>query len=126
MSIEWKDDYKIGDAEIDAQHQELFSRVNRFLLASDTTSLIKCAVSMYKYTRQHFSHEESLMRQIRYPDMPRHVEEHNRLITRLNGVAGAIALEKLDKTTWESFLTDWLIGHIAASDAKLAAYVRAQ
>ncbi len=36
MGIEWKDSYRIGDPEIDAQHQEWFGKINAFLSASAT------------------------------------------------------------------------------------------
>jgi hemerythrin len=35
MTIEWKDDDKIGNAAIDVQHQVWFARINRFLEATE-------------------------------------------------------------------------------------------
>ena len=34
----WNDSYRIGHPEMDAEHQELFHRVNTFLQARDKTS----------------------------------------------------------------------------------------
>jgi len=33
MTLHWQDSNKIGDADIDAQHQNLFALVNTFLAA---------------------------------------------------------------------------------------------
>ncbi len=35
MPLEWNDDYKVDHAEMDAQHRQLFIRVNDFLGAKD-------------------------------------------------------------------------------------------
>jgi hemerythrin len=123
MGLEWKDVYEIGHAEIDDQHEELFGRVNDFLMAADTTSLTISALEMYRYTRNHFGHEEDLMRQIRYPATATHIERHNHLISRLNEVSRDIAKGTLDLKDLEVFLSDWLLVHISVYDKKLAAYV---
>jgi hypothetical protein len=58
MQIEWKDSFKLGDAEIDTQHQQLFALANEFLQASGKAELTLCAIQLYKYTREHFEVEE--------------------------------------------------------------------
>lgn len=123
MSIEWKDSYKIGDAEIDAQHEELFRLVNRFLAAQDKAALTLCAMQLFKYTREHFAHEEKLMQELNYPEFKMHVAWHNALISRLNKVSEMIANDTLDKAELQVFITDWALYHIPREDAKLAAYI---
>jgi hemerythrin len=124
MTIEWKPAYKIGNADIDAQHQGLFNLANAFLAASNKATLTACAMGMFRYTREHFNHEETLMRLVNYPSLAGHVQQHNDLIARLNDIAGNIANITLSKRDLESFLTDWLLGHIRMCDTKLAAYVK--
>jgi hemerythrin-like metal-binding protein len=123
MSLEWNDAYKIGNAEIDAQHQELFGLANKFLNATDKGSLSVCAMSFFKYTRQHFKHEEGLMEKLRYPGTKGHIAEHSKLISRLGSVAEGIANETLNFQELESFISAWLNDHIGTSDKQLAAYV---
>ncbi len=46
MTIEWNDRYRIGDPEIDAQHQAWFGKINDFLsvseqIANETIDLVK-------------------------------------------------------------------------------------
>lgn len=126
MALHWQDSYKISDADIDAQHQKLFELVNSFLTATDKVGLTLGAMSMFKYTREHFTHEESLMRTLKYPATKAHVEQHNALISRLNAVADSIYKDTLARSDLESFLSDWLVQHIENSDAKLAAYIKLQ
>ena len=126
MTIEWNDCYKIGHAEIDAQHQELFDRINKFLTATDKSALMLGAMSLFQYTREHFTHEETLMRTLHYPSIAAHVKQHNDLLSRLNMVAQSIAKENLVRADLEAFLADWLFNHLATSDTKLAAYVKLQ
>ena len=73
MTIRWTDADKIGHEQIDAEHQQLFELVNQFLQASDKGSLTLNAMGMFKYTREHFTHEEDLMRELGYPSIRDHV-----------------------------------------------------
>ncbi|APW46452.1 bacteriohemerythrin [Rhodoferax antarcticus] len=124
MTTQWKDTYKIGDTEIDNQHQELFRKINTFLEAQGKTELVASAMGLYKYTREHFGHEEQLMQRVGYPGLVPHVEQHNDLVNRLNEISQSIANETLVTADLEKFLTDWLLTHIRSSDTKLAAYVK--
>lgn len=123
MTIEWRDAYKIGDREIDAQHREIFLKANAFLDALDKDVLTEYAMAFFQYTREHFKHEEALMRKLSYPALAGHVQQHNDLIERLNDIAANIANDELTYKKLESFLTDWLLGHIRTFDTKLAAYI---
>ena len=126
MTIPWHDSYKIGDADIDAQHRELFGRINKFLAADDRAGLTACAMSLFQYTREHFSFEEAAMRRVAYPAVAAHIAEHNALLSRLNEVADSIGKDTLDRLELEEFLSDWLFSHIGTSDARLAVYLTAR
>lgn len=123
IPIEWSDSYKINHAEIDAQHQELFVRVSKFLQTTDKANLTTGAMSFFKYTREHFALEEQLMRQLDYPDIDLHNTEHNALITKLNANSRSIAIDTLDAAGLATFLTNWLLNHFAATDARFAKFV---
>lgn len=123
MTVQWNDALKTGDAEIDAQHIELFRRVNLLLEMSDTLSQTKCIISLFKFTREHSSHEEYVMRKIRFPGIFPHLIEHNALLTQLNRVAESIANETFVKQDWREFFSVWLIHHIETSDRHLVAYL---
>jgi hemerythrin len=123
MAIQWKDEYRIGDEEIDAQHEEIFKRANAFLEIMDIAALTEYAVGFFQYTRDHFSHEESLMRELDYPEITGHLQQHKDLLARLNSLARKIGSEELTHQEFEIFLIDWLVDHIRIYDTKLAAYI---
>ena len=126
MSIQWNDSYRIGHADIDAQHEELFRRANQFLVANGKPALLAFAISLYKYTRQHFAQEEELMRSINYPDYEKHRLQHEALVNRLEVLSGNITDDAVNKAEFEEFTSYWLLKHIASSDTKLAAYIDSQ
>jgi hemerythrin len=126
MKIDWKDSYKIGNADIDAEHEMWFEVINRFLEATDKESLVLCETQMYRYTQVHFAHEEKLMRRINYPGIRDHIEQHNALVAKLYGITLQIASDTLDRNEWRNYLSSWLIKHIATTDTRLAAYVQSE
>ncbi len=126
MSLEWNNAYKIGNVEIDAQHQEIFRLANNFLNATNKGSLSVCAMGFFKHTREHFKHEEDLMKSLNYPGLKEHLVQHSELISLLNDVAKSIADDSLEMTDLEAFLSAWLLGHIGTFDKSLAAYAKLQ
>jgi len=126
VSIQWNDSYRIGHADIDAQHEELFRRSNQFLVANGKPALLAFAISLYKYTRQHFAQEEELMRSIHYPDYEKHKLQHEALVRKLEVLSENITDDALNKAEFEEFTSYWLLKHIASSDTKLAAYIDSQ
>jgi hemerythrin len=126
MKLEWKDSYKLGDAEIDAQHQQLFAMANAFLEAQGKTALTLCAMVLYKHTRQHFEAEEAMMRKLHVPSLEAHVEWHNTMITRLNAISQSIQSDTLREQDLISLMTEWAHTHILVQDAELAQFLAKQ
>ena len=91
MAIEWRDSYSLGDAEIDAQHQTMFALVNALLAATEKSHLAAAVANLFKHTRDHFTHEETIMRKMDYPGMQAHVEQHNTLLSKLGNASELIA-----------------------------------
>lgn len=123
MSLIWLDRYKIGDAEIDRQHQVLFQLANQFLAAQDRSSRIACSMTLFRHTQEHFEHEEGLMRRIAYPHIGAHFKEHSALLSKVNGFSVQIAADTLNNAELEAFLADWLVRHMVTSDTQLAAHL---
>jgi hemerythrin len=123
MHLQWKDSYKIGDAEIDAQHQHFFDLANNFLAAKDKIQLTHCAMAIYKHTRIHFNYEEKLMRQVCYPGLQDHLDWHNQMISHLNTISAAIAGDTMRTLDLVSVIEDWALNHIPVHDADLIQYL---
>jgi hemerythrin-like metal-binding protein len=81
---------------------------------------------MNQYTREHLKYEEQLMRDIRYPGIDSHLQQHRGLLTKLSEIEAQIDNDTLDILQWTSFLSDWLLNHIRVHDTKLAAFVNRQ
>ena len=123
--IAWNDKYRIGDAAIDEQHEEIFLRAADVIAASTRDGQAMCAMRLYQYAVTHFSHEEELMFRLRYPEIEDHLRQHEQLLTRLREIMRTIAKDCMVKADLESFISRWLLDHIAHVDARLAAYVKA-
>jgi len=123
MTIEWKDSYEIGDAVIDAEHKQLFRLANQFLAARGQAAQQAAAMQLYKHAREHFEHEENLMRVIKFPDLKTHTERHNQMIARLNDVSQGIGQGELDGEALHALMLDWALHHIAYYDVQLLTYL---
>lgn len=125
MDINWSDRYAIGHALTDAEHQALFALAREFAAATDQKTLQSLFMQLYKHTREHFAHEEALMRTINYPDYRAHMEQHNRMISRLNEISAQIGKNQHRHEALESWVNDWVVQHIAHADTKLESYLKA-
>lgn len=122
--IVWHDAYKIGDANIDVQHQEIFIRAADVIAATTRDAQLMCAMRLKQYALTHFSHEEDLMHRLHYTRAEVHVQQHLNLIERLAEISRNIADDSLDKGKLEEFIAHWLLTHIANEDTKLAAFLK--
>jgi hemerythrin len=121
MALEWKEKYRIGDGQVDAQHQEWFQLANRFLMTCDEQSFSASGEAFFHYTRHHFFHEESLMRERQYPLAAAHAKEHEKLLSTLTKILG-IGRSVLSKEELDDFVNYCLVKHITTHDAPLAKY----
>ena len=124
MPLEWKDSYRVGHADIDTQHHELF-RLATMLISSEThDERIAYTNGLYDHTRNHFTHEEGIMRSVHFPEIDAHMSEHKGLLLRLDVIAKDIAAGTLAGNELEVFVADWLVTHMTTFDAKLSSYVK--
>jgi hemerythrin len=120
----WSERFCIGDETIDAQHCYLFALANELLTTTGKVALTQCAMKLFRYVREHFNHEEALMRRIGYPDEQDHVHLHDELITRLATISQAIQQDEWSSQEMELFMVRWLLGHILQVDIRLAEYMK--
>ena len=127
--FEWKPEYSVHIAEIDAQHQRLFALASELHAALSQgrgyAVLEHCLTSLVDYTKSHFANEEGLMDKYRYPQAMAHKDEHDKL------TAQVLELQKrfrAGETTLSlgvmMFLKNWLERHIAGSDQQYSVYIR--
>lgn len=111
----WNENYALGDAIVDQQHQSMFSLANEILQASDVTALVKKTMELYKHIREHFEQEEKFLKQINYPDYATHVRVHNTMLTKLNSISEQIHSRQIAQPILENFMQLW-INHITSDD----------
>ena len=87
-SFGWKDSYKVGDKQIDAEHKNLFDIAQKAFEVVEPEGRAKkvksIVVSLYGYVQTHFAHEEEFMTMIRYPKVEAHKKLHQKIMQDLN------------------------------------------
>lgn len=130
----WKDNYELGVPVIDAQHKELFRRVESFLQVlrsknSWTEKIPKINETlefMQRYVVEHFRDEEKYQQSIDYPGYEIHKEIHDGMVNYVLEVSKQYEQSHNNEQLMQQFggrLLAWLINHVAAEDQRIAEYV---
>ena len=131
MAIEWDDRVVTGNELIDAQHRELFARVNKLLEAYSSGRgkqvVLQTLAYLQEYTTEHFAAEEDAMRACSYPEMEAHRQAHAEFISGI-----AELRQETNRQGAGDYLTimtnrllvDWLLNHVKNTDRALADYLR--
>ncbi len=130
--LQWTSALAIGVPEIDAQHQELFRRVDRLaeqLAAEDRAGTQRTLAFLREYVVVHFAAEERLMEETAYAGLAVHVEEHR----RFTGVVRTIDRQLRDGAPvgpilqrLEREVAAWLRDHVATIDRALGRHLAAR
>ena len=127
--FKWKDDFRIGLDDIDAQHKIFLGYINQCYDAVTVNKqtgvppdLVK---KLKKYAEIHFSFEERMMEFCGFPEQEKHLELHRHFTNEI------LKLEK-SRLAGESTATlknilammrDWFLNHIIVEDKKLVLYL---
>ncbi len=114
----WDDKYSVKNPEIDQQHKGMFELGSQLSEVSDIRDIKSIIMRLYKYTREHFSYEEKMMRSIGFPLLAEHTLLHENLITKLNKISSESIDTDEDVHRFKRFIWDWLIDHIMNEDKK--------
>ena len=123
MKVEWKDEYNIGIASIDRQHQKLFvylSDIRLALINDDQEEAIQKAIqNLIDYGIEHFSFEEALLKEGNYDLLDEHHELHNSYNEKLIRFKNKL-VHNDDPMGTELiiFIKKWLLEHILVEDMK--------
>lgn len=150
FSISWQDHWTLNIDPIDEEHRALVAGLNRlaerFLppLGAETAdkpggggdltpaeakeaaarhqALIAALEVLADQAREHFRHEEALMRAIDYPELAAHRSEHALLMAEYVELVRDLerqATTQLDGETLAA-LQHWLVGHMVGADRDYA------
>ena len=126
--LEWNDDFSVGLASVDYQHNRLVEMINALdeavSVGSDEEKLRGIIKELYAYTEYHFTTEEEMMRAAGSPLSEhyfRHKAEHDKFTAKIRPLAD---VSPLDASTLNDALFDylirWLVDHILGSDKEMA------
>ena len=121
--VEWEPRLSVGIDGIDAEHRQLIGYINQLHDAMregrGKEVVGRVCDSLVTYTKNHFGHEEQLLRRHRYTDLAAHVALHTRLTTQVTDLqkrlGEAAAVNTIEMMT---FLRTWLTDHILQADKK--------
>ncbi|MCK9207256.1 MAG: bacteriohemerythrin [Salinivirgaceae bacterium] len=124
----WRDNFSVGNQIIDDQHKKLIAIINRLYQSymdkkqvDEISSIMK---ELADYTRYHFTTEENLIREKKYPFIAEHIKEHDFFIEELRNFK-----EQFDSSPSiltlkvMTFLQKWLRDHILVNDQKYKEYI---
>ena len=124
----WSDDYSVGIKEIDEQHKRLFEIINELHNAMKEAKaksvLGKVIKDLIDYTEFHFSSEEILLKNCKYPDFNQHKIIHDQFTAKVK----EFERKYLSDTVLLSqeivqYLKDWLVKHIKESDKQYSMFI---
>lgn len=133
--LQWKEEYEVGVAEIDEQHQKLIDIANRVYelmrneLALDKyDQIVEILQELKEYTVYHFHFEEGLMQKAKYKKRFSHKLLHQEFLAQVEAVDLSAVDEEQDAYLVRimDFIANWLIEHIVGEDKKVGKSVRAQ
>ncbi|MDH4226558.1 MAG: bacteriohemerythrin [Deltaproteobacteria bacterium] len=121
--IEWSDTYSVKNPSIDTQHKKLIGIINELHDAigegKGRDIVGKVISELVKYTKTHFSDEEKLMAEKKYPWLDEHKKFHQDLTGQVVNFErefkdGKVALSHEVR----KFLRGWILEHIMKEDTK--------
>ena len=116
--FKWEDDYSLGVANIDQQHQYMFQLANE-IQYSTPTEFKRYAEKLYQYTKYHFDEEEQYYKEIGSPLLKEHLKLHNQLLDSLVLIVeeSLSTYEKFERL--KNFYLNWLVDHILYQDRRV-------
>ncbi len=128
--VRWTERLAVGVEEIDAQHQELYRRVDLFLRAlderrarSEVTSLV---TYLDEYVCSHFASEQQMMELAGYDGLGDHMVEHHWFEEEYRRLAAQLEQEGVSPELAQALvwlLAGWLDYHLEHTDRKLGAFL---
>ena len=127
--VSWDDNLSVGIEMIDNDHKKLLTLINNLQTAvyypTGEGFERQALEEVVNYTKYHFQREEDLMQKHGYPDYEAHKQQHEEMVSKVNGFVTAYEENRegaIEEAT--QFLKTWLINHIAGTDQRYTPYLR--
>ena len=114
-----------GEAELDAQHDGIFSRIDRLKKLSFESDTLPAAEvrELLDFLANHFATEERLAQAAKI-EFFLHGQEHGRNLRLLDKAVNELENGKLDRHTFLRYLEYWFEQHITDFDKRFAARLK--
>ena len=127
--LEWRDDFCIGIAEVDHEHQVLIGLINAVhaALGADRSAerIEEFLGEIHARISAHFALEEKDMRSRRYPEFDPHKVDHERLLDDIRDIMDDYSLRGvLDDQALSNRLATWFGDHFKTYDARLHSFLQ--
>jgi len=121
--LEWDESFATGVKKFDEEHKVLFKMVNDLHDAMQQKrskeAIGQILHGLADYTVNHFAGEESAFAQTSYPEEAQHKQHHKKLVDQVVELIGKYSAgETVLSQDIITFLHDWLVNHIKATDKK--------
>jgi hemerythrin-like metal-binding protein len=128
----WTPGLSVGVEAMDAQHRQLFDRLNALVVAirsgCGATELDRTMDFLDSYVREHFADEEKLLADAGYPGLEGHRRMHAGFTAELESVRAGLASPQADRQDLAERLhlsmRDWLLRHIQVEDRAYGVFLK--
>ena len=121
--FKWSPKYLLGNKDIDEKHEIIFTMLNDFYHKENKQSAIMLAQHLSSYIDLQLSSEESLLRQINYPDTENHLKEHQEFRENFKSLIKKLEHYNVDlQHKIAMYIFNWLSNHILKSDLSIKDY----
>ena len=122
--IEWKDEYSIGNASVDQEHELLITQINKLYeqlgLPLNTETIESMLADIQADISTHFALEELLMQETGFAEFEDHKQDHERLLDQIDDMIFHFTEDpESGKELLINRLSDWFSHHFKGFDTRL-------
>ncbi len=122
--IHWKEEFSVGVAEVDHEHQELIESINQLYRSVQEgvtrKQVIEGLGDIFAQIAAHFALEEKFMRESHYRAYRDHKDDHEALLDDLRDIMDEVEDDgDFDEKRLSIDLDRWFSDHFRTHDAKL-------
>jgi hemerythrin len=125
----WRDDFSVGLAEVDEQHQWLFDATNRLHNEMNKPIHSRAVIGeilegLMNYTVNHFIMEEELFERYAYPQAQAHKALHDKFTASIMSMLTSFENGAPIENELLEILKDWLVEHIMKTDTAYVLFLK--
>ena len=122
--IEWRQEYSVGNAAIDHEHEHLIEQINQLYEQLghplDAVTIEAMLGDIQADISAHFALEELLMREADFAEYEDHKEDHEDLLDQIHDLIFSFSEDPdSGRELLMNQLSDWFGRHFASFDARL-------